>query len=198
MTTAVYPTAVNVATGELVYPSGTSGSRPSAVDQGLLGWSYDPVGIQANSTGWTAGVLQLIRVVPDSGGTVASVVISIATAGDTLANSFAGLYSAAGVRLSGSANQSTSWQSVGVKTVALTTPQVVTAGTVYYVGVLVGSATTVPALHLGVFSGVAMAGETAAPYRWMTSGTGLTALPASVTLGSAGQQALTFWAGVKA
>lgn len=198
MSVAIYPTAINVNTGELTYPAGTSGSRPSAADQGLMGWSYDPAGVQANSTGYTAGVLQLIRVVPDSGGTVASVVISVATAGVNLTNSFAGLYNASGTRLSGSATQSTAWQSSGVKTVALTTPQVVSAGTTYYVGVLVGSADTVPALHLAVFSGAAMAGEAAAPYRWMTSGSSLTALPASVTLGSASQQALTFWAGLKA
>lgn len=198
MTVAAYPTAVNVNTGQLLYPAGTSGSRPSAVDQGLVGWTYDPAGIQANSTSYTAGVLHLIRVVPDSGGTVASVLISVATAGNTLANCFAGLYDSAGTLLSGSANQATSWQSTGVKAVALTTAQVVAAGSTYYVGVVVGSAVAVPALHLAVFSAVAMAGETAAPYRWMTSGSSLTALPASVALGSGAQLALTFWAGLKA
>lgn len=176
----------------------TTTGRPYASDQGLLGWAYDPAALQANSTGYTAGVLQLIRVIPNLGGTAASVLISIATGGTTPANCYAGLYSDAGTLLSGSADQSSAWGSSGVKTVALTTPQAVAAGSTYYVGVLVGSAVVLPALHLSVFSAAAMAGETAAPYRWMTSGTGQTALPASVTLSSGGQQTLTFWAGLKA
>lgn len=194
MTVAAYPIAVNHVTGDLEY---ASQPHPTASHQGLAGWAYDTASIQANSTGYTAGVLQLIRVSPDESKRVSKVVLSIATGGTTPANCFAGLYNSSGTRMSGSADQSGSWNSSGVKEVALTSAQDVVANNDYYVGLLVGSAVLLPALHLAVFSAAAMAGETAAPYRWMTSGSGFTALPASVTLGSGSQNALTFWAGLK-
>jgi hypothetical protein len=57
----------------------------------------------------------------------------------------------------------------------------VTAGK-HYVGILVGSAGTAPAISRASTSVVTNIGRASAPYRSSRSGSGLTAAPASVTL----------------
>jgi hypothetical protein len=167
-----------------------------AADHGFLAWSYDP-GVSSGTTATAAGVLTLARVRVPKATTVSAIWLSVSTAGATLANSFVGLYDAAGTRLGVSADQSTALQTTGLKNIALTAPVAVTAG-YHYVAILTNG-TTQPSLLRGATSGfgVVNAGLSAPNLRFATSGTGLTALPSTITMSATtGAQAAT-WVALK-
>jgi hypothetical protein len=171
----------------------TAAACPS--DQNLISWSVDPA-TPVNSTVVPTGALQLVRVLVRKATTVTNIIVDVATAGVTLTASenFVGLYNSSGTLLSGSADQTTNFGTAGTYTIPLTTPQAVVAGT-YYVGILTNG-TTGPQMARGngLSGGVsfANAGLTASTYRYATNGTGLTSLPASVTMGSNTQATVPF------
>lgn len=170
--------------------------HPGPNDQGLLGWTYDPVGV-ASAFAVSAGVVYLLRAVPVVSGSATKAIVSVGTAGATVANAFLGLFDSAGNRIAVTADISTNLQSTGVKEVAFTAAVNVTAGAVYYVAFLVGSAGTLPQLHLAVGNAVGRAGESAAPFRFCFSGSGQTSIPATVTLGSATATDISYFAAIK-
>lgn len=196
MTVGARPIAVNLTTGVLSYDGSVASGSPSPVPQGLVGWAFDSAVISANSDAYTAGVLYLVRVVPAVDATVTQLGISLFAGGTTPTNCFLGLYSSAGVKLGATATQATPWATSGDKLANLTTPVNVTAGQELYIGILVGAAVANPALYMGVWAPVNNVGDTAAPYRWSYTGSGLTALPASVTMGSVTASSLSLWAGM--
>lgn len=154
----------------------------AARDAGLQGWSGDPA-TMVGSLQTTAGVLHLMEIRLRSG-TVTNLYIRVTTAGATLTTgqNLLGLFDSTGTRVGVTADQSTVWTSTGSKTAALTTPYSATGG-VFYIGIL-SNGTTQPTFTASSSLGQPNAFRSA-PWRTGTSGTGLTAMPASVTLNTA-------------
>lgn len=167
-------------------------------DQNLLAWSFDPA-LAVSSTGPVSGVLALTRVVLREAVTVTNVLVGVATAGVglTAAQNVLGLYTAAGVLVGQTADQTTAWGTTGVKTAAVTAPYAAAPG-VYWVGILSVATTSTPAFAragAGAVTGISSAGLAATASRFASYGTTLTALPTPLTLGSIATATNgTFWA----
>lgn len=127
-----------------------SGWAPS--DYGWIDWTYDPAQISAGLALSTAGLLFLLAIPIRVACTISNVGTFVTSAGATLTSGqcFAALYQN-GNRLAVTASQHTAWQSTGLKTMALTVPQPVTAGIVqiglYYNG------TTAPSVAYPISGG---------------------------------------------
>ncbi len=189
-------TATNAAIDQLNTLDATLSNTFVAADHGLLSWSLDPAGASSSSV-FTAGVLQLVKVKLGTAAMISNIAIQVATAGVTLTNSFLALYDSSGTRQGVTADQSSVWTSTGYYAPALVASYAAAAG-VYYVGILVGSAATVPALSRASSSTVINAGLTAPGLRFGTSGTAQTAAPSSVTLsGVGGASGVAFFVGLK-
>jgi hypothetical protein len=89
-------------------------------DNGLIAAMFDPLLNSGAVTGWTAGWLFAGQVSTNKPATVTNIVMRMQAAGATLSNCFAGLYSNSGTLIAKTADQSTPWQSTGIKTMALT------------------------------------------------------------------------------
>jgi hypothetical protein len=106
-------------------------------DYGWISWAYDPYFAYTSfipGAGYAYFTLLPIR----KACTITNVILDVAVAGNTLTSGrcFAGLFTSSGssgTLLSATADQHTNWQSTGLKTMALTTPQAVSPG-LYYVG----------------------------------------------------------------
>jgi hypothetical protein len=142
-------------------------------DHGFLTWTIDPA-TAASSSIATSGTLHLARVHIPVPATVTNIVLHIVTQGSGLAagQSFAALYTSAGALVATTADQSTSWASAGVKTMALTTPQAVTPGD-YYIGFW-STGTTPPVFARGNNSSAVNAGLASSVARFAVADTGLT------------------------
>ncbi|MFR9794692.1 hypothetical protein ACL02U_02135 [Streptomyces sp. MS06] len=189
----------SVQSGLLQHPrTDTTGPLWTPADHGLIGWTQDPATLGAGTDPTTAGVLYLLAVKVPSPRTISTVHIGVAEPGSglTAGQNLAGLYDSAGTLLSGTADQSGSWTSAGHKAIALSTAQDVGPG-VYYVAFLANGTTPPPLLRGHSYSSSTLnAGLTAANARFLTSGTGQTALPASVALGSGDTDYVSRWAAV--
>lgn len=101
-------------------------------DLGFIAWNYDPqpVAGTGSSPMTAAGTLEVQRLWVSKTTTITNLHVYVQTAGVTLTagRCLAGLYNAAGNLLSATGDQSTAWTSAGLKTMALTTPQTITAG----------------------------------------------------------------------
>jgi hypothetical protein len=173
------------------------GYKPS--DSDLLLWNYDAA-LGTAGAAVVKGVQYFFKLRTGKAITVSNVILGLTAAGVTLSNCFVGLLDASGNLLTGSSDQSTPFQSTGVKTCALTTPQAIAADTVFYATVLIGNGSTTPPSLLrngspgagGVVNGLLTAAH---GYRFGQSGSALTALGA-VALGSATAFSSTTWVGV--
>lgn len=169
------------------------GPQPS--DQNLIAWTYDPV-IPGASTAPTGGQVQLMKVIIRLAATVTNVILHIPTIGNTLTTNenFAGLYGSTGTLLSATADQTAAWGSTGLKTMALSAAQAVTAG-IYYIGFVANGSTT-PSFARGAGltseSTLLNVGVTAATARFATSGVSITTL-ANVTMSGNGLATVGFW-----
>jgi hypothetical protein len=172
-------------------------TSPLASDQNLLAWSYDPA-VPGASSSPTGGTIQLIRLILRTPALVTNVLAHVATAGSglTAAQNLAGLYTAAGALLSGTADQTASWGSTGLKTMALTTPQNLAAGNYYAALLSVG--TTPPQFSrsggLTAEANLLNAGLASSAARFATGPASLTALPASITMSGIALAAVGYWA----
>jgi len=162
---------------------------------GLKAATFDPR-LPQNTQAPTAGVISLLEVfVPESFVCTKIHLVISATPGATLANSFAGLYDDQGNLIGRSADQSSSWQSVGAKEINLLSPADLQGGRRYYIAILIGSGGTMPTFARGGNLGTTNAGA-GAPFQAATSGSGLTALPSSIALGSVTAALQAIWAGL--
>jgi hypothetical protein len=107
--------------------------RPA--DHGYLSWTSDPGQTTGTALMATAGTLYLMRIHVPAACLVTNIVGWISTAGATLTTNqcWAVLYTAAGAKLSQTADQAAAWVSTGVKVMALGAAQQLTAGD-YYIG----------------------------------------------------------------
>jgi hypothetical protein len=146
-----------------------------------------------------AGTLYLVKVPVRAPATFSNIWTVIGTAGvGTSTGSFIGLYSSAGTLLTGSADIGTLLTTGFVsRELPVTTPQAVTAGTFVWVGFVINMPTMPFLRQLNNGTVVANVGLTAASYRFCTAGTGLTALPGSITPASNTAPTISpFWFGV--
>jgi hypothetical protein len=157
--------------------------EPSPVNHNLLAWSYDPT-LAQNSSLLTNGTVYLSAVYPARTAAVTKIYweISTAAATPTSNQNVVGLYSSAGTLLASTVVDS-DITSTGLKTTTIAS-QTVTAGSMYWVGMVfnAGTAPTVARATgvIGVGSLINV-GLTAANFRFAINGTSQTALPASIT-----------------
>lgn len=154
-----------------------------AADHGYVGWSCDTQLAGSSTAPTAAGVMHLIKVKLPVAATIASVSLRITNTASGLANSFVALYDSSGTRRAVTADQSTPWQTSGAKSISFVSPYAAAAG-VYYVGILVGTASVLPTFSRSSNSNVVNDGLTAAQgFRASAHATtGLSATPSSLTL----------------
>ena len=159
-----------------------------------------------NTTVPSAGVLYVARVnleLPPSY-TVTKIYVRVGTAGITLTNCYAGIYSSVGGLLARTADQSTVWTTASGYAMAIafdgsggaisSLAVTASAGTLVWVGLLVGSATTLPAFRAGAnVADLINAGAAAGTKRFGQNGTGLVALPSSITPTSVTNTSFSPW-----
>lgn len=184
--------------GLLQYPLSTvNESDFTHADHNLLSWTQDPATCPASSGAGTSGTLYLSKIKITSRSTVVSNIlyaVSNTPVGLTAGQNFVGLYNSSGTLLASSADQTTNFGSAGLKTAAIT-PQTLAVGN-YYVAFLSNAATTNPSFMAGSngFQTGLNPGLTVSTGRALSYGSAQTALPASVTLGSAGFSGNLRWA----
>lgn len=169
----------------------------SPSENALVAWAYDPAAANSTGAGITAGVVFLIKVRLPMPATITNIVSFITTAGAGLSagQNLAGLYNASGTLLSATADQSTAWATTGAKVAPLVTQQVAAPAGVYYVAWL-ANGTTTPTFVRGSIHGVVNVNTSSSTGRWLTSGAGQTALPATIAIASAALNGLSYWAAV--
>jgi len=181
-------------TGVVSYDSGSAWTNgvgasvtytsPNAepAEQSLAGWNFDPAFLSTVSNNPpVAGTMYLLRIKLKNAATISNALVSVAASGVALTNCFVALYDSTGTRVAVTADVSSSLTSTGLKTLAFTGSYSAAAGT-FYVGLLVGSATTAPAWAISTASNIAAvnAGIAASPYRFGSyTVTGQSSCPAS-------------------
>lgn len=167
-------------------------------EQGLQTWNYDPITASGTSA-LTTGSLYMARVRVTAGFVCSTSYFSLAALGTTLTagQNFIALYDSAGTQVAITADQTANWGTTGVKSTAWVTPASLVPG-YYYVALLTNGATGISVTR-AVSTGVAALlspNFTNATLRWSTGGTGLTgltAMPASITMSNRGQSSTATW-----
>lgn len=165
---------------------------------GLLEWNFDPAMVSSSSQTITYGVVTLLKITPQSSGTINNIIVHLSTASTgtlTTSQNFAAIYDLSGTRQAITADQTTSWGTTGIKTMALVSGYAVTAGTDYWVALLCNGTSTAPAFARGPASAtVANVGLTTAFNRFAANGTTITAMPSTITPASnTGTNANGYW-----
>lgn len=180
-----------------------SGAAPAAVpmlpvDHGLIAWTV-PIDYATASSllsvEASAGTLRLTRIRRVPAGPATNIVIYVQTAGATLSNCFAALYTAAGSLVGQTADQSTPWQSVGVKTMAISGGPISIPAGDYYAGLWYNGTTAPTVLRSGMGSNGPQAnlGQSDGNYNTALADTGLAATAPS-NIGTQTRSALRWWA----
>jgi parallel beta-helix repeat protein len=167
----------------------------SATDHGLVTWTMDVMVATASSVLPAAGTLYVCRVHVPAAAPVTNIVASVATAGSGLKSAacFAGLWNASsGALVGATADQSASWASVGLKTMALSGGAKQLAAGDYYIG-LYANGTTLPAFARGNSqSGVLLNAGLASNFRIASANTGVAGAPPA-TLGTRTAASTAWW-----
>jgi hypothetical protein len=186
-------------------PSGIAGtlgetSGGYAQPGGVLGWTCPPVLAQASQILPTAGAVFMWLMDVPVGGLTSNFNMFITVAGNTLANVFAGLVGTGGNFVATTANRAADAALTGTGvlwTAPWQTPAALTPGQ-YYGCLLIGSATTMPTFTSGTVRAASLTnvGCTAAAgnLRGATSGSGLSALPASISMAGISSNQNCSWA----
>ncbi|MGW0578607.1 hypothetical protein ACWD25_22160 [Streptomyces sp. NPDC002920] len=184
--------------GRILSPFNAGDWRPS--DQNMIAWTMNPAACTASGTTLSLGYIYFIQVILRAPTTITNLCAVIGTAGSGLTSGqcLAGLYTSGGTRVGVTADLSTTWNSSGDKTMALTSPYSAAAGK-YYVAFLVNGSTS-PTFACGSTLGASFtpgnARLTSGNYRFCRSGSGQTSLPSSFTMTSATPDANNVWAAV--
>jgi hypothetical protein len=189
--TFVYGNGVGTNQNSLDVPAHAIGI-PQPRENGAIAWTYDPASVRSDKL-LTNGTLYLASVYVPRSVTATKLMWGINTVGvtATAGQNFVGLYSSAGTRLASvGVDARITTQGLFTETIsaALTPGQ-------YWVAVLVNAATA-PKLYCGSdLNGTLLNFNTAgATLRFATNGTGLTALPASITPSSNTAVQACLWA----
>lgn len=163
---------------------------------GFLAWTIDPA-IFSTAIAATNNTLTLIRVNIRNSISVSNVCLYVTGGGVSLTSSenYAGLYNSSGTLIASTADQTSSWASSGLKTMALSGgPYGLTGGTFAWIAFLANTSSTTPTFT-GTSSNALEAGLTAATARTATNGTGtsITGI-GNITPGSNVALSAFFWA----
>lgn len=166
-------------------------------DNGLVAATFDPA-IAQGASAPTKGTLYLARLSIHANVTITNLLVGMSTAGSgTSTGTFVGLYNSSGTLLTGSSDLASSFTgATGNLTLALTTPQALTAGTFVWAAILTNLATTQPTMRTcgnGTFA--AFAGQTASVARFAINGTSITSLPGTITPSSNSVNQTGWWVG---
>lgn len=167
-------------------------------DYGWLSWTIDPSQASTADVAMTSGTVFTMAVWLRQAATVSNIVTFVNnTATLTAGQNFAGLYDSAGTRVGVTADQSASWASAGLKTMALTAPASVTAG-MYYIAMLCVGATPIIVPRESNLSNATFlnAGLSVATSRIASGPTAQTSLPTSITLSTRTQIGTSFFGAV--
>lgn len=167
------------------------------VDAGWITWNYDPATAQGSTT-LTSGQMFMSRLDVRTTATAVNAIYALNAAGATLTagQNLVGLYDANGNLLATSADQSSNWLTTGLKVTAFTSSANILAG-VYYLGFLSNGTTPMSLLRSMATSAqnaTVNLGFPAATARWATTGSGLTALPSTVTMSGRAASFGSAWA----
>jgi lysophospholipase L1-like esterase len=178
--------------GASLLPAASDAQRFTVSDLGYRSVSLDPRYSSSSGAAPSAGTMATVRLKLAEAlpiGAQVGVELFIATAGATLANSFIGLYDAnSGALIGSSTDQSAAWQSTNVKDATITLTAAKAAGVDVVVGLLVGSAGTMPQFVRGpgqASAGLISGRSYATKPLFGSAGTGQTALPATLPAVSA-------------
>lgn len=159
-------------------------------DYGVQIWSYDPAHA-VNSTNYTVGTYQVVRLKAPKAMTVTGVQLYFSgTAAAGLANAYVALYQN-GTKLVQSTDQSTAWQSTGLKTTTIA-PTTLTAG---YVDVMfwIATATTTPTIAHAADTGQSLINGNLASANLRFATTTGNATTAPSTLGTKTSSSNSWW-----
>jgi hypothetical protein len=162
---------------------------PTPAQMGIVAWDYPSILAMGGTAAALSGTVYLMRV-PLYGAsvTVTNILIAIQTQGSGLTSSenFLGLYDNTGTKIGGTADQTASWGSTGLKTAGLVSGPFTGTWPFVYV-VFVSNGTTPPALarigggsSVSILSALSSSGSN---MPFATNGTG-TALPGSLVYSS--------------
>lgn len=188
-TAAIAGTSGNYARSDHAHPT----SNVTAGDANFLAWNYDIAMGSASYILSASGTITAIKVNVPTAITVTNINVYLSVIGATLTagQSFVALYGTSKNLLSASADQAATFAgTTGLKTIALGTPQAISAGT-YYVAIW-SNGSTMPSFRSAFNSVSANTGLSAANSRWATADTGITTTGPS-TLGSFTAIAGTPW-----
>jgi len=162
---------------------------------GLKSWNYDPT----NATGAaapTAGVIYLMKTLFHRSVQASTIRWQVTNNAAMPTNTYFGIYDLAGNRLCITADVSSDMTTIGTKSAAMISPPVMPPN-YYYIAFLVGGyAGGGPQLSIaGVPAGIANANLAAPDLRFASYSSGLTALPATITMASQVSSANQFWVG---
>jgi len=165
----------------------------------LLAWTYDPVAGSGGALAPISGLQYFFRVRVPRTVTFTNVWWETAVVGAALtagANNLA-LYDSTGARIAETADQTTNYTTLGIKTVAFTAPVAVTGGPTVFVWIGYKSTGTTPVGWRNIGppnSALSNVNQTTANYRCFTNGTNTAALmPATITLAASVMSAAAPW-----
>jgi hypothetical protein len=179
--------------GQVVNPAVTG-----PTDQGLLAWSLDAAMLRQQFSP-NAGVIYLARMELRRAATISTVAAGVATSGSGVSNGYLGLYDSTGTLLASTVAQS--FDTIGYWPAALTSAISNAPAGLYWVALLIGSATSFPLFFAqnkgAIWLQIVNANLPAATSRFATNGSGLSALPAHITPASNSQiDGMSYWAAI--
>lgn len=169
--------------GSKLSPASLTLATFTPADHGFLTWSIDPALAGTGQALNAAGQMAVTKVKLPVAATISTICLFVTTAIAGGSNCFAALYDSSGTRQGVTANLTTAWGTTGYAEHALTGAYVAAAGT-YYVTLLAGAASTLPAFSRNAQSIAVNAGLSAPGLRFGVVGSSLTAAPSSITLSS--------------
>ena len=154
--------------------------KPS--QQNLIAANLDPMEATGTFTP-TIGTTYFFGIWIGTSGTITNVLYAVSTAGTGLTNSYLGLYTAAGVQVAVTPAITTTWQTAGVYTTALSSTYNLTTPGLYYIGLLVGNGSTTTPTFQGLGSNaLANIAATFTANTFAGGARGITGLTAQTTL----------------
>jgi hypothetical protein len=166
-------------------------------DRNLIGWAADVDVATTGTASIGTGALRLTKITVPIAAVAKTSITRVDVAGAGLSNCYFGLYSAAGSLLAATGDQSGVWNSTGVKAVNFAATAALTPGT-YYTGLLVGAGTDLLFSKLQGSDLINVGLGTAGQQQCATYGSGLTALPSTLTMASMVSASICPWTALRA
>lgn len=168
--------------------------------QGLFAETFDRKLVLSGGAGaaMVSGTVYYTAIPLLAGDVVANIHIAITQAGVSVTMAKVGLCSPLAVLLGSSANQTSAWESTGMKSIVLASPYTVTSSGLYYIEAIAVAGGTLPGITRGIVASATNAINAAVGGGQMPFGTqtGQADLPANGVLAAPGAAQFPFWAGV--